>query len=79
MSEATISKKLKQLPPEARKQARDFVDFLYQRYVKSDKKKKSGKNSIAESSFFGIWEEREDLKDSSEWVRNVRKSQWPDS
>lgn len=77
MSEATFSKKIKQLPPEAKKQAQDFVDFLYARYVKGEKTKKSDSKSVADSSFFGKWKGREDMKDSTKWVRTVRKSQWP--
>lgn len=76
MSESSLSKKISQLPPEARKQALDFVDFLYQRYVKSDSPKKSRRKSITESPFFGMWKDREDMQDSEEWVRNIRKSQW---
>jgi len=75
MSESTVSKKIKSLPPVAKKQAQDFVDFLYERYVK-DETKQSAKNSISESSFFGIWKDREDMQDSTAWVREVRKSQW---
>lgn len=75
MSESTVSKKIKKLPPEAKQQAQDFVDFLYERYVKGESKK-SAKKSILESSFFGMWKDREDMQDSTEWVRKVRKSQW---
>jgi hypothetical protein len=77
MSESTISKKMDKLPPEAKQQALDFVDFLYERYVMSGRKKLAGK-SISESTFFGMWKDREDMKDSTAWVRNVRKSQWSD-
>ena len=79
MSESTVSKKFKQLPPEAKKQAQDFVDSLYERYVIREGKKKSGIGNISESPFFGIWKDREEMRDSVEWVRKVRKSQWPDS
>ncbi|MEX1136836.1 MAG: DUF2281 domain-containing protein [Balneolales bacterium] len=75
MSEPTVSNKIKKLPPEAKQQAQDFVDFLYERYVK-DEAKKSTKKSILESSFFGVWKDREDMQDSTAWVRKVRKSQW---
>lgn len=75
MSESTVSKKIKKLPPEAKQQAQDFVDFLYERYVKNESKK-SVKKSIIESSFFGLWKDREDMQDSTAWVRKIRKSQW---
>jgi hypothetical protein len=79
MSDSTVSRKFKELPPEAKQQAREFVDFLYQRYVKREDKKKSGTGKISDSPFFGIWKDREEMSDSVEWVRKVRKSQWPDS
>jgi mRNA-degrading endonuclease RelE of RelBE toxin-antitoxin system len=75
MSESTVSNKIKKLPPEAKQQAQDFVDFLYERYVKEEPKK-SDKKSIIESSFFGMWKDREDMRDSTAWVRKIRKSQW---
>ncbi|MCG2590465.1 DUF2281 domain-containing protein [Rhodohalobacter sulfatireducens] len=75
MSESKVSKKIKKLPPEAKQQAQDFVDFLYERYV-NDETRKSTKKSILESSFFGMWKDREDMQDSTDWVRKVRKSQW---
>ncbi len=76
MSESTVSKKIKQLPPEAKQQAQDFVDFLYERYVLAETKE-STKKSILENSFFGLWKDRKDMQDSTAWVRKVRKSQWP--
>lgn len=76
MSQSSVSKKIKQLPPEAQKQANDFVDELYQRYVKCDESKKSESGKVSESSFFGKWKDRKEMEDSVEWVRKVRKSQW---
>ena len=77
MSESTVTKKIKKLLSEAKQQAQDFVDFLYERYIKDEVKK--SKKSILESSFFGMWKDREDMQDSTEWVRKVRKSQWSNS
>ncbi|MDZ7692128.1 MAG: DUF2281 domain-containing protein [Balneolaceae bacterium] len=77
MSDSTVPKNFNKLPPDAKKQAQDFVDFLYQRYVRSKEKKASKPSSILGGSFFGIWKDREEMKDSTEWVKKVRKSQWP--
>ena len=78
MSKPTVSQKIDELPPDAKKQALDFVDFLYQRYVRSKgEAKKIGAATIADSSFFGIWKDRKEMGDSVEWVRNIRKSEWP--
>lgn len=76
MSESTVSNKIKQLPPEAQKQASDFVDELYQQYVKGETSKEPEAGNASESSYFGILKDREEMKDSTEWVRKVRKSQW---
>ncbi|HLR77185.1 MAG TPA: DUF2281 domain-containing protein [Balneolaceae bacterium] len=76
MSKPTISKKINELPPDAKKEAQDFVDFLYQRYVVSKEMKKSGPGKVSESSFFGIWKNREEMSDSVKWVKNIRKYQW---
>ncbi|MDI6402361.1 DUF2281 domain-containing protein [Balneolaceae bacterium ANBcel3] len=77
MDELTVSKKIKKLPPEAKRQAHDFIDFLYQRYnLKEDTKKPEG-SKLSDNPFFGIWKNRDDMADSTEWVKSVRKSQWP--
>lgn len=78
MEELTVSKKIKKLPPEAKKQVQDFIDFLYQRYSTEKASIKPINGNIAKSSFFGIWDNRQDMSDSSQWVRNIRKSEWSD-
>ncbi len=78
MSKLTVSKKIEKLPPDARKQAQDFVDFLYRHYVQNKgQQSKSESDKISDSSFFGIWKDREEMSDSVKWVRDTRKSQWP--
>ena len=76
MSELTVSKKIKQLPPEAKRQVQDFIDFLYQRYTLKESSKKPNSSKLSENPFFGIWKDREEMKNSTEWVKNIRKSQW---
>jgi hypothetical protein len=34
------------------------------------------KKSILENSFRGVWKDRDDLQDSTKWVRELRKSRW---
>jgi len=62
------------LPPEARQQVADFISFLKTRYKKP--KKAALRNNIINDPFIGIWKDREDMKDSSNWLRNVRESEW---
>jgi len=76
MSEKELIKQLKRLPSEAQQEAADFVDFLYRKYIGQGEKRSESKKSILESSFRGIWKDREDMQDSTQWVRNIRKSRW---
>lgn len=79
MSEKELIQKLKELPSEARQEAADFVEFLSKKYLdKSADSDSSKKKSILESSFRGMWKDREDMQDSTKWVRELRKSRWAD-
>ena len=65
------------LPAEAQQEAADFVEFLSKKYIqKSEETDSPMKKSILENSFRGIWKDRDDLKDSTKWVRELRKSRW---
>ena len=74
MSKKSVLDKFDELPPEAKKEASDFVQFLYDRYVKSTSKKT--KKPVSKSSFVGMWKDRSDLSDSSAWVKKQRRTQW---
>ena len=64
------------LPPEAQRQVFDFIAFLKIRYKKNRCAKKTGGNKIANDPFIGIWEDRKDMKESSQWVRSTREAEW---
>lgn len=76
MSEKELIKQLKKLPSEAQQEAADFVEFLYKKYMQQAEEPSTSNKSILESSFRGMWKDREDMQDSTEWVRNIRKSRW---
>ncbi|MEX1269000.1 MAG: DUF2281 domain-containing protein, partial [Balneolaceae bacterium] len=62
---------------EAQQEAADFVEFLTQKYIQQPVDSSSSKKkSILESSFRGILKDREDMQDSTKWVRELRKSRW---
>ena len=69
-------RQLAALPPEAQRQVAEFIAFLHTRYRRSSLLKRSGKSKLAEEPFIGLWEDREDLTDSTAWVRNVRRQEW---
>jgi len=74
MVKKELIKQLEKLPPEAQQEAADFVDFLSKKYLQKDNT--SSQKSILDSPFRGMWKNREDLKDSTQWVRNIRKSRF---
>ncbi|MEX0680737.1 MAG: DUF2281 domain-containing protein [Balneolales bacterium] len=76
MSEKELIKQIQELPTDAQREATDFVEFLYNRYVARSKSDKKIRKSISQSSFRGIWKDRKDMQDSTQWVRNIRKSRW---
>jgi hypothetical protein len=77
MENRSLVEDFNELPPEAQKQVLDFIAFLQTRYQPiSYKKKSKPKAKLAEESFIGLWRNREDMQDSSAWVRRIRASEW---
>jgi len=79
MSEKELIKQFKKPPSEAQQEAADFVEFLSKKYLQESEKTDSSKNkSILENSFRGMWKDREDMQESTKWVRELRKSRFSD-
>ncbi|MCC6134863.1 MAG: hypothetical protein LM550_11115 [Candidatus Contendobacter sp.] len=64
------------LPLDAQRQVADFISFLQQRYVTSQPAHKNRQADLTKEPFIGMWRNRQDLLDSSDWVRKTRKSEW---
>lgn len=64
------------LPLDAQRQVADFISFLQQRYVTSQPVQKNRQTDLTKEPFIGMWRNRQDLLDSSDWVRKTRKSEW---
>jgi len=75
MTQEDIIKEIGSLPPEGQRQVIDFIAFMRQRYSRSPLAEKTVVDLRSEA-FIGMWRDREDLADSSEWVRRVRQSEW---
>lgn len=77
---------LQSLSPAQQAEVLDFAQFLKQ---KAEQKKAEASEAEAEKSqpathwsespFVGMWKDREEMKDSVEWVRQVRKTRWRNS
>jgi uncharacterized protein YfbU (UPF0304 family) len=74
MTNEEIIREFSSLPSEARREVIDFISFLKSRYRKNDKTKSV--LELSNEKFVGMWEDREDLQDSSRFVRDLRRSEW---
>lgn len=72
----SIWRQFNALPAEAKREVIDFIAFLQTRYQRSNLKKRPQTSKLSEDPFIGIWKDREDLKDSVAWIRDVRKNEW---
>lgn len=62
------------LPVEAQREAADFIAFLRQKYERPPVSKHL--RDLEDEPFVGMWRGREDLADSSAWVRETRRREW---
>jgi len=76
MEQEKIVNEMSNLPPEAQRQVVEFIAFLKTRYTRSREEKQSRRTNLVNESFIGIWKDREDMKDSGMWLRNIRKTEW---
>ena len=71
-----IMKQFTKLPSNAQQEAADFISFLYQRYGDLKTREVLTLSPLSEEPFVGMWKNRNDLEDSTKWVRNVRQNEW---
>jgi hypothetical protein len=76
MKQEELWRQLETLPREAQQQVVDFIAFLHSRYASPRARKAAQRTRLASESFIGMWRDREDLQDSSAWVRNTREREW---
>ena len=62
------------LPAEAQEKVFSFVGFLRECYRKQTPDTDIG--PLSDESFVGMWKNREDMENSTSWVRNVRTKEW---
>lgn len=76
MSSTGIWEDFAALPIEAQQQVADFVAFLRTRHVRSHVEGKIKRGALVSESFIGVWRDRRDMDDSSQWVRDMRQREW---
>ena len=75
MTNEEILREINSLPLEAQRQIEDFISFLRERYKNSPPNIVST-SDLETEAFVGMWRDREDMRDSSTWVRNIRETHW---
>ena len=63
------------LPPNAQALVADFIAFLKQRYQQIPSPVQQ-QQDWQDDPFIGMWQDREDMQDSTQWVRATRSSEW---
>ena len=71
MTNEEILREINSLPLEAQRQIEDFVSFLRERY-KGSQQINAPTSDLETEAFVGMWRDREDMRDISAWVRNIR-------
>lgn len=64
------------LPPPAQQEVLDFIAFFRARYAQQHSQTAGTSSDMREEAFVGMWRDRNDMKNSSEWVRSMRISEW---
>jgi len=75
MNQQKLLQDVESLPPLAQQEAIDFIAFLKQRYIRHSLPKNK-LSPIEKEPFIGMWKNRDDMADSSTWVRHLRQSEW---
>jgi hypothetical protein len=76
MEAVGIARQIASLPFEAQKEVIDFVAFLRARYSTAQRARRTRHIKLMNEPFVGMWRDREDMQDSSAWVRRLRKREW---
>ena len=64
------------LPPDAQALVADFIVSLKQRHNKLQSPGQLKQADWRSDPFIGLWQDREDMQDSTQWVRTTRSSEW---
>ena len=73
---ADIAEEIASLPPEAQKQVMGIAAFLKTRYRAKRTSRGAKSIPLADEPFVGMWREREEMRDSTVWARDLRRREW---
>lgn len=74
MTNEEILREITALPTESRQQIENLIASLRQPNIAQTAAKLP--TDLTQEPFFGMWRNREDMADSTAWVRNLRQTAW---
>ena len=75
MDTSELAREIAALPPEAQQQVAALVAALKARGAHQHGAGRK-RPALADEPFIGMWRDREELRDSSAWVRQLRREEW---
>lgn len=76
MTNEDMLREFTELPPEGKRVVTDLIAFLRNRYQGAKETPASNATDIASDNIVGMWSDREEMADSTQWVRKTRKGEW---
>ncbi len=76
MKQEKIWREFTTLSPELQQQVIDFIAFLRTRYKSEAVNKPTKRTKLSDEPFIGMWRNRQDMRDSAAWVREMRQKEW---
>ena len=76
MNQEQVLREFNALPPIAQQEARDFIAFLRSKYLRKTTEKVQSLPDVIDEPFVGMWRDRSEMTNSSNWGRNVRTKEW---
>ena len=76
-----IQQDLSRLPEDMLQEVWDFAMFLQEKrkqnvVLRGMKTTQANNQPLLQEPFIGIWKNRQEMTDSSEWVKQLRKEEW---
>ena len=76
MTSEEILREIAALPAEVRNEIEDFVAFLRERYKRATSSSDLAVTGLESEEFIGMWADRDEMSDSTAWVRGIRDKHW---
>ena len=70
MNTAQLLNDIEQLPIEAQQKIEEFITAIKNDYLATKNIK------LSQEEFVGLWHNRKEMQDGTEWVKNHRKAEW---